>query len=264
MLSIFSRRKRDGGIIRIVQRIQSENSRSVLTALLFVCLVVFGLGCDSTSNDRVDVDRILISKDVVAIAKGASAVLDLTVVGSGGLAISSYEATWTSLNPAIVTVDQEGRVRGLARGKATITATVDNKTDSIEITTVDVSGKWTATVTDPGAPGGINMITYNLVQNGVNVSGTYTNVGGFPPLTSVNVGRIISTLTIGRVSIAMKGSVKVSASPCNLIWENNMTVITLGDGSVVLRPVQDPTPLTSDNCSLLSTSIRVAEVKFVE
>jgi len=49
--------------------------------------------------------------------------------------VNGISVTWSSSNPKIVSVDQEGNIKGLRQGTATITATTeDGETAACEVT----------------------------------------------------------------------------------------------------------------------------------
>jgi hypothetical protein len=62
---------------------------------------------------------ISVRGDTVGIADSGRLVADVVV---GGTARTGYQLTWSSSDPAVAAVDSQGRVRGLLRGSATITA----------------------------------------------------------------------------------------------------------------------------------------------
>jgi hypothetical protein len=68
------------------------------------------------SNPMVTVS---VRGDTVGIADSGRLVADIVV---GGTARTGYQLTWSSSDPAVAAVDSQGRVRGLVRGSATITA----------------------------------------------------------------------------------------------------------------------------------------------
>jgi uncharacterized protein YjdB len=77
--------------------------------------------------------RVALSADRDTLEPGDSFTLDLAVSDSGGRPVAGRSAAWSSSDPAIATVDRGGQVRALAAGTASITARVDEVTDSLTL-----------------------------------------------------------------------------------------------------------------------------------
>lgn len=67
---------------------------------------------------------IAIQSDLSAVAQGQSLQLQLAGENDRGAAVQVPKATWKSSAPAVATVDDAGRVTAVAKGEATITATI--------------------------------------------------------------------------------------------------------------------------------------------
>ena len=68
-----------------------------------------------------------------AVEPGDRFTLDLSVSDAGGQPVANRPAAWSSSDPAIATVDRGGQVQALAAGTASITARVDELTDSVTV-----------------------------------------------------------------------------------------------------------------------------------
>lgn len=235
-----------------------------LPTLLFALVLL--IGCDSAGDNGEGGSggrNIVLSIDAGAsiVAKGGSLTLSATAADDDGNPASTGTVAWETSDASIATVEPDGRVRGMMRGSVTITANASGATTSVDIIVLDLSGRWTATVPDPQAPGGVNRIVYELEHAGIRVTGTYQNDGGFPPITSVNRGTISGILTIGRASTTIAQTVRIPGSPCNLVWENTLVVTGVGTAISTLRPQSPTVTFRSDTCTATG-SLRVAEVAF--
>ena len=94
---------------------------------------------DDTSDDKtatctvnvtvLDIEKITLNKESMELAaNGNSEKLSYTTVPEYTSYRYADDVVWTSDNPAVATVDQDGTVRGIWEGTATITATAINGT----------------------------------------------------------------------------------------------------------------------------------------
>ena len=77
--------------------------------------------------------RIALTAAQDTVEPGDSFTLDLAVSDSGGRPVPGRSAAWSSSDPAIATVDRGGNVHAVAAGTASITARVDEVTDSLTL-----------------------------------------------------------------------------------------------------------------------------------
>lgn len=109
----------------------------LILAMVSICLV----GCNST----ISVTGIALDKTTLTLTVGETATLSATVKPDDA---TDNSVTWTSSEPTIATVDQNGKVTAKAKGSATITAKAGEKTATCAVTvneatsteTVDVTG----------------------------------------------------------------------------------------------------------------------------
>ena len=80
----------------------------------------------------IELNSITINKDDFTMEKGSTDTL--TVTGSPEAAMEGKVVRWTSSDDSVVSVDQNGNVTAKGIGTVAITATVDDKTDSVNIT----------------------------------------------------------------------------------------------------------------------------------
>ncbi|MEO7083172.1 MAG: Ig-like domain-containing protein, partial [Gemmatimonadaceae bacterium] len=82
----------------------------------------------------VPVASVTVTPSSATVRVGNSRSLNATVKDTKGKVLSGITVVWTSSDASVATVDASGRVTGVAIGTATITATVDDKSDSALIT----------------------------------------------------------------------------------------------------------------------------------
>lgn len=110
--------------------------------MTYTCVI-----CGETRTEPiiVIVDGLRMNKGTTSLTVGGAETLIVTVTPDN----TTYPAvTWTSSNPAVATVDENGRVNAIAVGTATITASVDGGPFGILSVSCDV------TVTAAGGSGG--------------------------------------------------------------------------------------------------------------
>ena len=81
-------------------------------------------------TETVAVTEVKITSSVTEVTADDSITLEVSVSPDNA---SDKTVTWSSDNEDVATVDSNGVVKGVAAGKATITATVGEKRDSVEI-----------------------------------------------------------------------------------------------------------------------------------
>ena len=84
--------------------------------------IVNGEGNQTPTSTTIAVEGISISKNNIEVSLGGSDRLTATVSPSNA---SNKSVTWTSSNPSIVTVEN-GVIKGIGEGTATVTATTNN------------------------------------------------------------------------------------------------------------------------------------------
>lgn len=94
---------------------------------------------DAVVIGREDVTALAVSGDGTVIELDAVLQIVATATTPTGTVDISSDVNWTSSNPAAVTVDTRGRVKGIANGSATITATLGPFSASAVITASDAA-----------------------------------------------------------------------------------------------------------------------------
>ena len=99
----------------------------------------------TVKNSVVAVESVTLDKTSLELYEGEVAMLYATVLPWGA---TDRTITWTSGNPSVATVDQNGKVTALHEGTTTITAKAGDKTATCSVT-VKKS-------VNPGDPEGFN------------------------------------------------------------------------------------------------------------
>src|SRR5919106_3675529 len=93
-----------------------------------VALVALVLGACDSPADPPAVASIQITPSAPQVLVGATEQLTATVKKADGTAISGVTVTWQSQNEPVATVNSTGRVAGIARGTARVTAPAGGQT----------------------------------------------------------------------------------------------------------------------------------------
>ncbi|MDP9349224.1 MAG: Ig-like domain-containing protein [Gemmatimonadota bacterium] len=110
-----------------------QNRQATLVALKpgEVTLTAVSEGMKATAryvvqpSDRVAVQPIASAPFAMSIPVGGSTRLSASVLDVNSRAVASRPITWSSSDPAVISVDSSGVIRGVARGAATITASAE-------------------------------------------------------------------------------------------------------------------------------------------
>src|SRR5439155_17868164 len=104
-------------------------------------------GVNGTSNILVAVvvaATVQVTPSSGVVSTGATRQLSATARDAGGNLLTGHLVAWTSLNPAIATVNASGLVTGVAPGTATIQAVVDTArgTATVAVSTASGTTPW--------------------------------------------------------------------------------------------------------------------------
>ena len=227
-----------------------------------VCLVSVGPLPDAVSLDKTS----------LTIVKGESAQLTATVTPAEATA----PVVWASSDENIAVVS-EGKVTAVNAGKATITASADDKSASCEVTVVipsesitldrtdltlnkGQSVKLTATVTPADATDALEWTSSNEAVATVSSDGTVTakaggeavvtvktgtlsatcNVKVVVPTSSVSVEPENATLYVGGEGLGLKATVlPEDADNKEIVWESGNKAVATVDASGKVSPVAE-------------------------
>jgi hypothetical protein len=103
-----------------------------------VSVLAFALMCHcaGAATEVVAVDSVQLSPASVILATGDRAALTAKPFDANGASLTGRRVTWTSSNPAAVTVSDTGLLTGVAPGSATINAEVGGKKAAAVVTIV--------------------------------------------------------------------------------------------------------------------------------
>ena len=109
-----------------------------LQQILALCaLTVAVASCSDAGGTRLPVvASVRVTSPTASLEVGASAQLTATPTDASGNALANRPASWSTSSQAILTVSTSGLALGVSPGKATVTATVEGKPGSVELTVV--------------------------------------------------------------------------------------------------------------------------------
>jgi uncharacterized protein YjdB len=137
-------------------------------------LLVTALACEDddgpTGPDGDDVAQVIIQFVDDTLTVGGETQLTVTVIDQDGDTLSSQTVDYTSSNTTVASVSNTGLVEALAAGSATITATVDEVSDTVTIVVEEDTTAADLTL-DPGD-------TNLALGDTLTFTGTVTTAGG--------------------------------------------------------------------------------------
>lgn len=135
------------------------------------------LGLSVRPVKKVAVSSVSLNKTAVSIVAGNTQTLSATITPSGA---TNKNVSWTSSNTDVATVDETGKVTGVAAGAATITVTTEdgNKTATCEVTVIAATAH---EYVDLGLPSGTIWATCNVGASAPEEYGDYFAWGETAP-----------------------------------------------------------------------------------
>ena len=212
---------------------------------VFVLLAFGATACEDddgpTGPDGDDVAQVIIEFDDDTLTVGGTLQLTVTVIDEEGDTLSAQTVSWSSSNTAVASVSNTGLVEGLTAGSATITATVDEVSDTVTIVIEEDTEPANLTL-DPGvdtnfAVGDTLTFTGTVTTAGgdtlagqvVTFSSVETDVATVDPstglVTAVAVGRTQLVATSGALADTVE--VSVGTLPGNNVGTLTLTPATL-------------------------------------
>ena len=223
-------------------------------------------GFSATCSVDVDIPVKSISLDVnvLYLEKGRFAILTATVLPDDAM---DKRVQWSSDNPAVATVDQNGRVEAVGVGKAKITATAGGYSAycsvtcviipvaavTLDKTSLSLAKGSSATLTATVAPRDATDKTVQWSSDNPSVATVDQN----GQVTAVNAGSATITATVGDHSATCQVSVFIPVTSVSL----SSTELTLVAGeTAVLEASILPDDATDKNVSWYSSDPDVATV----
>ena len=225
-----------------------------------------GVSASCSVDVYVPVTSISLNANLISLAKGSFAVLTATVSPEDAM---DKTVQWRSDNPAVATVDQNGKVSAIDVGKAKITASAGgfSATCSIICISIPVSSvvldktslslakgsseilkatvlpsdatdqavKWSsdnpsiATVDQNGRVTGVNSGDATITASAGDVSAT-CQVSVFIPATSITLNSSSVTLKVGETALLEATVHPEDASDKNVIWYSSNPDVAAVDG----------------------------------
>jgi hypothetical protein len=111
-----------------------RTSRTRPAALLAALSMLVVAACQEISVTTVPVDSLVVEPSNVVIQVDSSARLTARVTSQDGQPLPGRAVDWSSLHPAIASVDGDGNVRGVAPGTATIRASSEGAAAEASVT----------------------------------------------------------------------------------------------------------------------------------
>jgi uncharacterized protein YjdB len=221
------------------------SSARFLGILSVLALLTFGIAaCEDDDNPLGDggddVAQVIIEFNDDTLAVGGTLQLTVTVIDEEGDTLSAQTVDFTSSNTSVATVSNSGLVEAMTAGSSTITATVDEVSDTITIVVEEDTTPANVTL-DPGdtnlAVGDTLTFTGTVTTAGgdtlagqtITFSSTETAVATVDPstglVTAVGVGRTSLVATSGALSDTVE--VSIGTLPGNDVGAVMLTPATL-------------------------------------
>lgn len=214
-----------------------------MVALAVSALVAISAACDDDDDpmgpgDGDEVAQVIIEFDDDALTVGDEVQLTVTVIDQEGDTLSSQTVDYMSSNTAVASVSTTGLVSALTAGSATITATVDEVSDSV---TIEVEEDTTAAVLTLD-PGDTNLA---LVGDTLTFTATVTTAGGdtltgqvveFESLETDVATVDASTGLVTAVAVGRADIVATSGSVSDTVEVSVGTAATGSEGALTLTP----------------------------
>jgi hypothetical protein len=112
------------------------HTRTRLRALGVLALTAFASACDGGTNTPV-VDTVIIEADDSQVTVGGTLQLQATAYDDDGDVITGRRTEWSSSNPSVATVDDNGVLTGVSAGSVNITAEIGGEQDTQTFDVVD-------------------------------------------------------------------------------------------------------------------------------
>lgn len=196
------------------------------------------------------VATVEIKPDTLTVTRGATGQLTATARDSSGQIVSGLTTTWASSNPAVATVDQNGRVAAIASGTSTVTATIGGTAGSavvvvpVQVATVSITPD-TLTLT-PGTAGQLTATARD--SSGKIVSGlTTTWSSSKTKIATVDPTGKVTGQSLGRVTISATIQAKTGTASVTVFALPPRTVSIAGcSGGTITETNAAPIIVTGD------------------
>ena len=208
-----------------------KNLKHVLFGTLAVLAVLFLTGCwqkDHPVRTSLNVDT-----STLTLAVGESATRTATTKAQW-----DYQITYTSSNPAVATVDQNGKVTAVSEGEAVITVSMDETIKSwyaaatrsynVVVKELKIIDKSTMKM----RVGDTGQLTATLAPDATDKTVTWSS--DKPAIASVDATGKVTAVAVGTATITAKAGDKTAT--CTVTVNNAMlTMEALTSGTIVIK-----------------------------
>ena len=236
-------------------------------------------GTSQFQSTTVAAATVSVSPAAPNVRVGEDVQLTATATDASGNVLASRVPTWSSSNPIVATVSSSGRVTGVSKGTATVTATIDGKSAPASVSVANAAPAPVASITVTLTASSINAgqstqavaVTRDAAGNVV-TGRTITWTSGAPALATVSTSGVVSAVAAGSVSITatsegvsnsatlvITGSTQPVASVSLSVTSTSMVAGQTQAVSVTLKDASGNT-LTGRTIAWSSSSTSVATV----
>lgn len=208
----------------------------ILLSIIFILICVFGFAAckvKDNSTSKSDSGDISTSENDSSDINIIDSALTLDCFETYLLFVESHHATeirWTSSDSSIVTVDENGLVKaGVKTGKAVVTASKGDNSDTCEVTVLLKSGVPTmSTENEIYVPeGGAYDFSVNVFYNGINISEYLTFECNFSEGSSDSIADVSvqgNTVTVAGVAVG-ETSFAVYTTAFGMLYAENVKIV---------------------------------------
>ncbi len=176
------------------------------------------------TKEKIEVESLSITGSST-ITVGSSIKLEVTLNPSNA---TNDKLTWTSSDPSIATVDENGRVKGIKEGTVTITVKTENGKTATKTITIKNAQKPNGGNNQPTTPPSNPTTPSTVAVSGVEIS------GGNSTMTVGDTGKLTATVT---PTNATNKKVKWSTSNNNIVsidQDGNIKATGKGEATITV------------------------------
>ncbi len=234
------------------------------TADITVSLEGFTATCRITVV--VPVSSVSLNKTTLAMTKGETITLVATVNPSDA---TDKKVSWSSSNPAIVTVDNSGNVMAMVSGTATITATAGDKTAkcTISVTTpvtsvsldrssITLEEEQSTTLVATVSPNDADDKTVTWESSNSSIASVDSN----GKVYAVKEGQAVVTATAGSKSASCTVNVSKKVIPVTSVSLDKTSLALIKGEAATLTATVNPSDATDKSATWSSSDATIASV----
>ena len=108
-----------------------------IALLLFASLLVAG-GCKDVTDVSASVGEVRVTPQTISIEEGQNHTLVATVLDAQGRSLTGRSISWVSEDPSVATVEEGGRITGVAPGSTIISASCEGVIGRVSVTVLQL------------------------------------------------------------------------------------------------------------------------------